>query len=151
MSRANIKDIKRIYLRIDTHKRTERINSETGLEQDVLWVESFLLQVALLEGVLVNTGLELLDKRKDLSGLKGKRKNRYGYDNAINDLYLMGAIDTEEFKLLEQYKAKRNIYVHNLLSKKIEKVEDEVLKVCEDYEDFVWKMIKKLQRLIKKS
>jgi len=114
-------------------------------------VDSFLLQATLLEGVLVNLGLKLLENRKDLAGLKGKRHAKYGYDNAINDLYLMGKINTSEFSLLEKYKSKRNEYVHNLLSKKTEDIEDEVLDIYKEYEDFVWKMIKKLEKIMKKS
>jgi hypothetical protein len=137
-------------MRADLHHRTKRINEETGLEQDILYIEAFLLQATLLEGVLVNLGLKLLEKRRDLSGLKGKRHNKYGYDNAINDLYLMGEIETDDFNLLEKYKSKRNQYIHNLLSKKTEDVEEEVLAVYNEYEDFVWKMIKKLEKITKK-
>lgn len=147
---ASMEDIRRVYMRADLHKRTERINQQTGLEQDVLWIESFLLQVTLLEGVLVNLGLRSLENRKDLTKLKNKRYSRYGYDNAINDLYLMGIIDTEEFVLLEKYKAKRNEYVHNLLSKKTEDIEEEVLNIYKEYEDIVWKMIKKLEKTMNK-
>jgi len=148
---ASIADVHRIYMRADAHSITERINKETGLEQDVRWIEAFLLQATLLEGVLVNLGLKLLESKKDLAGLKGKRHTKYGFDNAINDLYLMKAIKTEEFNLLEKYKSKRNEYIHNLLSKNTEDIENEVLNIYNQYKDFVWKMIKQLEKLEKKK
>jgi len=137
-------------MRANAHSLTERINKDSGLEQDVLYIEAFLLQATLLEGVLVNLGLRLLESKKELTGLKGKRYVKYGYDNAINDLYLMNAIKTKEFNLLEKYKSKRNKYIHNLLSKNTECIENEVLDIHNQYKDFVWKMIKKLGRLEKK-
>ncbi len=68
----------------------------------------------LLEGVLTSFGLVLLGKRSDLSALLGKRKNRYGIDNAINDLYLLGKISNEEFGELERFKNDRNKCVHEI-------------------------------------
>ena len=41
---ASIVDIHRIYMRADVHKRTERINKETGQEQDVLWIAFYYKQ-----------------------------------------------------------------------------------------------------------
>ena len=85
------------------------ISSEEELRNEFSSMISFAKKKKLpLEGVLVNLGLKLLEKRKNFSGLKGKRRNKYGYDNAINDLYLMEEINTDEVNLLEKYKSKRN-------------------------------------------
>lgn len=75
----------------------------------------------------------------------------YGYDNAINDLYLLDAVNTKEFKKIEQFKAKRNEYIHNLLSKDIKTIETEVYKVYEDYKNLVLDMIAKLEKKLSKS
>lgn len=142
---ASIEDIKRLYIRAGAHSRTRRrIGKETR------HIEAFLLQTALLEGVLVSYGLKLLDDKIDLSALKGKRSKWYGYDNAINDLYLLGAVNTEEFKKLEQFKAKRNEYIHNLLSENTEVVEGKVLRIYKEYDDLVWDMIQRLEKKVGK-
>jgi len=144
---ANIEDIKRLYLRAHAHSKTVSRNGK-----ETRHIEAFLLQTALLEGVLANYGLLLLGKRPRLSALKGKRRDRYGYDNAINDLYLLGVTKTEEFKKLEQFKNKRNKYIHNLLAENTELVEKEVLKIYKEYEILVWDMIERLEKeLAKKS
>lgn len=143
---ANIEDIRRLYMRADSHSRTRRRGGK-----DVRHIEAFLLQTALLEGVLVNYGLKLLEDRIDLNALRSKRGSWYGYDNAINDLYLLGAIDTKGFKDLEKFKAERNKYIHNLLSEDTEIVEGKVLRIYKEYKDLVWKMIEQLERKIKKT
>ena len=80
--------------------------------------EAFLMLATVLEGVLVTFGLVLLEKKEDLSALRGKRSHRYGIDNAINDLYLLGAISTDEFKQLEKFKSDRNTCIHEIFVKK---------------------------------
>ena len=147
---ASIEDVKRLYIRAGAHSLTEKVNKESGLEQEVLYIEVFLLQATLLEGILVNLGLKLLENRKDLIGLKGKRYAWYGYDNAINDLYLLGAVNTEEFKKLEQFKAKRNEYIHNLLSENTDVVEGKVLRIYKEYDGLVWDMIQRLEKKVGK-
>lgn len=138
---ASIEDIKRLYIRAGAHSRTRRRKGK-----ETRHIEAFLLQTALLEGVLVSYGLKLLDGKADLIALKGKRRSWYGYDNAINDLYLLGAINTEEFKKLEQFKAKRNEYIHNLLSEDTEVVESKVLRIFKEYDGLVWDMIQRLEK-----
>ncbi len=140
-NRASVNEIKILYNRAEEHNLYYKENEETR------HIEAFLLQIALMEGILVNYGLRLLESRVDLCALKGKRKKWYGYDNAINDLYLLGAVNTEEFKKLEQFKAKRNEYIHNLLSKDIKTIESEVYKVYEDYKNLVLDMISKLEKI----
>lgn len=135
---ASIKDIKRLYMRAVAHSLTIRRKGK-----ETRHIEAFLLQTALLKGVLVKYGLRLLEGRNDLSALRGKRNRRYGYDNAINDLYLLGEVNTEEFKQLEQFKAKRNECIHNLLSEDTEVVENKVLHIYKEYNALVWEMIRR--------
>ncbi len=147
---ATIEDTKLLLARAENHNLYVD-QDDKGVVWETRHIEAFLLQATILEGVLVNLGLKLLDSRSNLSALKGKRCNRYGYDNAINDLYLLGAINTEEFEKLEQFKAKRNEYIHNLLSKDIKKIESEVYKVYEDHKNLVLDMIAKLEKKLSKS
>lgn len=143
---ASVAEIKALYNRAEGHNLYyDKENEETR------HIEAFLLQTALMEGVLVNYGLKLLESRTDLCALEGKRGKWYGYDNAINDLYLLGAINTEEFKKLEQFKAKRNEYIHNLLSKELKNIETEVYKVYEKYKNLVLDMIAKLEKKLSKQ
>lgn len=143
---TNIDEIRAFYNRAEGHN----LYYDEGNEE-TRHIEAFLLQTVLMESVLVNYGLKLLDSRSDLYALKSKRGKWYGYDNAINDLYLLGAVDTEKFKKLEQFKAKRNEYIHNLLSKDIKTIETEVYKVYEDYKNLVLDMIIKLEKKLSKS
>ena len=142
---ASIEDIKRLYIRAGAHSRTRRRKGK-----ETRHIEAFLLQTALLEGVLVSYGLKLLEDKTGLSALKGKRSKWYGYDNAINDLYLLGAINTDEFKKLEQFKAMRNKYIHNLLSEDTEAVEGKVLRIYKEYDGLVWDMIQRLEKKVGK-
>ena len=142
---ASIEDIKRLYIRAGAHSRTRRRKGK-----ETRHIEAFLLQTALLEGVLVSYGLKLLEAKTGLSALKGKRNKWYGYDNAINDLYLLQAINTDEFKKLEQFKAKRNEYIHNLLSEDTEAVEGKVLRIYKEYDGLVWDMIQRLEKKVGK-
>lgn len=147
---ASAEDAKLLLARARDHNNyIDR--DKKGIVWETRRIEAFLLQATILEGVLVNLGLRLLGRKKHLSGLRGKRCNWYGYDNAINDLYLMGAIKTEEFNLLEQYKAKRNEYIHSLLSQNTEQTENAMFEIYNKYENIVIKMIKKLERLEKRT
>jgi len=145
-ARASIEEIKLLYNRAQGHHIFYDEKNEESRK-----IEAFLLQAGLLEGVLVSCGLQLLKSNPKLSALKGKRNKWYGYDNAINDLYLLAAITTEQFKKLEQFKSKRNEYIHNLLSKKINMVEGELHTIYEEYKDLVWDMILKLERSLEKN
>lgn len=89
---VSVDEIKSLYNRATEHSLYfDEENQESRN------LEAFLMLATLLEGVLTSFGLALLEKRNDLSALRGKRKNRYGIDNAINDLYLLGKINTEKF------------------------------------------------------
>jgi len=140
----HFEDINRLYIRAGAHSRAR--SRKEG--EKTRHIEAFLLQAALLEGVLVSLGLKSLEKRLDLSALEGKRKKQYRLDNVINDLYLLGDINTDEFKKLEQFKAKRNVYIHNLLSDDVETVEVKVLHIYKEYDDLVRTMIKLLKKKI---
>ncbi len=145
-STTSVEEIKALYNRAEGHNLYyDKENEETR------HIEAFLLQTALMEGVLVNYGLRLLESRADLCALKGKRGKWYGFDNAINDLYLLGAVSTEEFKKLEQFKAKRNEYIHNLLSRDIKTIETEVYKFYENYKNLTLDMIAKLEKKLSKA
>lgn len=147
---ASIEDIKLLWARAESHNLYVD-QDDKGVIWETRRIEAFLLQATILESVLVNLGLRLLDSRKDLSALKSKRCKWYGYDNAINDLYLLGAINTDEFKKLEQFKSKRNNYIHNLLSKDIKTIESEVSNVYDEYKNLVLDMIAKLEKKLSKS
>ena len=61
----------------------------------------------LFEGILTKFGLELLKKRDNLQELYVRRQERYTIDSAINDMYLLGGVNSEEFKQLRQFQKDR--------------------------------------------
>lgn len=93
--------------------------------------EAFLVQVLLIEGLLCELSLQSMGK--DFPCVYGKRRTRYGIDNAINDLYLLKIINDEEFKALESYKNKRNDYFHDILRKKFSDLDSLEKDFEEDY------------------
>jgi len=143
---ASIDEIKTLYNRAEGHD----LYYDEGNEE-TRHLEAFLLQAALLEGVLTRLGLEILEQRRDLIALKGKRKNRYGIDNAINDLYLLGEITTDEFSNLEKFKNKRNEYIHNLLSQNNYNIEKGTKEIYENNKLLLWSLIEKFEKRLRKS
>ena len=115
-------------------------------------LEAFLMLATLFEGVLTSFGLILLEKENDLSALRGKRKSRYGIDNAINDLYLLGKISTTEFGELEKFKDDRNKCTHEIF---IKKNDDQIEKYAYDlfkkHETIFEKMLKKFEQESQKA
>ena len=110
---VSVDEIQRLYNRATEHSLYfDEENQESRN------LEAFLMLATLFEGVLTSFGLVLLEKRDDLSALRGKRKNRYGIDNAINDIYLLGKISTAEFGELEKFKDDRNKCIHEIFNKK---------------------------------
>ena len=102
---------------------------------------------ALFEGVLTSFGLILLEKENDLSALRGKRKTRYGIDNAINDLYLLGKISTTEFGELEKFKTDRNKCTHEIFIKKNDnQIEKYASGLFAKHKTIFEKMIKKFEQ-----
>ena len=108
-NKVSIEEIRILYNRAQKHYLYV---DEEGRESRNL--EAFLMLSTLFEGVLTSFGLISLEKRGGLSALRSKRKQRYGIDNAINDLYLLGKISTDEFRGLEKFKAARNKCVHEI-------------------------------------
>lgn len=147
---VSVDEIKSLYNRATEHSLY--FDEEN---QDSRNLEAFLMLATLLEGVLTSFGLALLEKRDDLNALRGKRKNRYGIDSAINDIYLLGKISTNEFSELEKFKDDRNKYIHEIFNKKndeeIEKYTSDLFKTHKTtFESITKKFEKELQRSSKK-
>ena len=104
-------------------------------------LEAFLMLSVLFEAVLTSLAFVLLEGREDLRALVGKRGKRYGIDNAINDLYFLGAINTDEFGLLEQFKNGRNDLTHDLFSLNREEIEQKSHTLFEIYSDLFTSMV----------
>ena len=81
-------------------------------------LEAFLMLTLLFEGILTKFGLELLKKRDNLQELYTRRQEWYTIDSAINDMYLLGGVNSKEFKQLRQFQKDRNECVHNILNKR---------------------------------
>ena len=141
-NKISIEEIRILYNRANEHNLYV---DEEGRESRKL--EAFLMLATLLEGVLTSFGLISLEKRGDLSALRGKRKKRYGIDNAINDLYLLGKISTEEFSELERFKDARNKCVHEIFgeNEQTEKHTSNLFKIHTiSFENILAKFIKEL-------
>ena len=143
----SIDETRRLYNRAKNHHLfVDEENQETRK------LEAFLMFAALFEGVLTSFGLILLKKRDDLSALRGKRKYRYGIDNAINDLYLLGKISTEEFGELEKFKTDRNKCIHEIVNKKNDKeIEIYTGKLFEKHKTTFEAMTEKFEKELQKS
>ena len=141
----SIDDIWDIYNKAKEH--SIYIDEENGSSRNL---EAFLLLATLFEAALVSLALTLLEKREDLSALRGKRGKRYGIENAINDLYLLGALTTEEFGLLEQLKDSRNKGVHDLFSMNNEEIEKEMHTLFDAYSELFEVMVEKLEKELHK-
>ena len=131
----------------ELYNRAEKYSvyvDEEGVDSRNL--EAFLMLAALFEAVLVSLALTLLEKREDLSALRGKRDRRYGIDNAINDLYLLGALSTEEFGMLEQLKDSRNKSLHDLFRLSSEDIEEKMHALFDTYSDLFETMVEKLEK-----
>lgn len=133
--------------RLQLHARSRYLYQKER-DIDLHHIEAFLIQTTLLEGVLTNLGLMVLGKEKALNALYGKRRKRYGYDNAINDLYMLNVIDTDEFKMLEGYKNKRNDFIHNILSDNIATAARKARSMYKSYEEFVDDLIGRVAKML---
>lgn len=114
-------------------------------------LEAFLMLATLLEGVLTSFGLILMEQRGDLKALRGKRKKRYGIDNAINDIYLLGEISTDEFNELEKFKADRNKCIHTIFSRNDYDIERYTSELFERHKTIFETMTEKLEKESHKS
>lgn len=74
-----IEDIKLLYNKAEGHNRYY-----DEIDGDTRKVEAFLIQSALLEGVLCEIAFQTMDNK--FPCVYGKRKNRYGLNSAIDDL-----------------------------------------------------------------
>lgn len=138
-----IEDIKLLYKRAEGNNLYyDEINEETKK------VEAFLIQSALLEGVLCEIAFKTMGKK--FPCVYGKRNSRYGLNNAIDDLYLLEVISDDEFKQLEKFKSARNKYFHTLLKQDPIKLENQLGGEYGNFEKITWRMVKKLEKLLKK-
>ncbi len=143
---ASVDEIQRLYNRATEHSLYFDEENQTSRN-----LEAFLMLATLLEGVLTSLGLVLLEKRNDLSALRGKRKNRYGIDNAINDIYLLGKISTKEFGELEKFKDDRNKCIHEIFNKKNdEEIEKYASDLFGEHKTIFKSMTKKLKKALQK-
>lgn len=111
-------------------------------------LEAFLMLAILMERVLILFGLSSLGKRKNLSELYKKRKepgSRYGIDNAINDVYLLGEVSTEEFIRLKKFQRDRNDYIHNIFTNKDDEIEEIAHNLFQEHHSIFILMLEKLK------
>lgn len=147
-----IEDIKRLYIRADykNYKYKREIKNSDGeiLEIETRKVEAFLIQSALLEGILCEIAFKIMGT--NFPCVYGKRDKRYGLNSVIDDLYLLKVISDDECKQLEKFKNARNTYFHTLLKQNPEKLESELGKEYNNFKEITWSMVKKLEKLYKK-
>lgn len=138
-----IEDIKLLYKRAEGHNLYyDEINEETRK------IEAFLIQSALLEGVLCEIAFRTMGTK--FPCVYGKRNGRYGLNSAIDDLYLLKVITDKEFKSLEKFKDARNKYFHTLLKQDPKQLEGQLGNEYGNFEEITWSMVKKLEKLYKK-
>lgn len=138
-----IEDIKLLYKKAEGHNLYyDDINEETRK------IEAFLIQSALLEGVLCEIAFRTMGTK--FPCVYGKRNSRYGLNSVIDDLYLLKVITGEEFKSLERFKDARNKYFHTLLKQNPKKLESQLGDEYGNFEEITWGMVKKLEKLYKK-
>jgi hypothetical protein len=139
-SKFEIEDIKLLYTKAVGHNLYyDEINEETRK------IEAFLIQSALLEGVLCEIAFRTMGTK--FPCVYGKRNNRYGLNSVIDDLYLLKVISDKEFKKLEQFKGARNKYFHGLLKEDPGKLEKQLGDEYSNFEEITWKMIERLEEI----
>jgi len=80
------------------------------------YLEAFLIQSCLLEGALKEFTILLIQKElKQSDDIVKKKEEKYKFDTVIDDLYIMGAININEFKDLHKYRKDRNRCIHRLI------------------------------------
>lgn len=138
-----IEDIKLLYKKAEGHNLYyDEINEETRK------IEAFLIQSALLEGVLCEIAFRTMGTK--FPCVYGKRNSRYGLNSVIDDLYLLKVISDDEFNSLEKFKNARNKYFHTLLKQEPKKLEKQLGNEYTNFEEITWKMVEKLEKLYKK-
>lgn len=138
-----IEDIKLLYKKAEGHNLYyDEINEETRK------IEAFLIQSALLEGVLCEIALRTMGHK--FPCVLEKRESHYGLNSAIDDLYLLKVISDDEFKSLGKFKNARNKYFHTLLEQNPKDLENQLGDEYSNFEEIAWNMVKKLEKLYKK-
>lgn len=147
-----IEDIKKLYERAHykNARYEKKIKNSDGdvIEIETRKIEAFLIQSALLEGVLCEIAFKTMGTK--LPCVYGKRNKRYGLNSVIDDLYLLKVISDDEFKSLEKFKNARNKYFHTLLKQDPEKLENQLGNEYNNFEKITWDMFEKLEKLYKK-
>ena len=117
-------------------------------KKDKKYLEAFLLQTALMEGLVVELALRVIKNKKYLTKIISKKEQRYGFANAVNDLYLLKIIDYQKFEELDKYIKNRNKYVHGWLKYDSFSETEEKLKVIyENARSLLWFIITKLEKI----
>ncbi|HED37807.1 MAG TPA: hypothetical protein ENI76_06135 [Ignavibacteria bacterium] len=138
-----IEDIKLLYKKAEGHNLYyDEINEETRK------VEAFLIQSALLEGILCEIASKITKNK--VPAIHTKRRDSYGLNSAIDDLYLLKIITEKEFIVLDNFRKARNNYFHNLLKQDPKKLENKLGKEYDNFEEITWGMVKKLEKLYNK-
>ena len=111
------------------------------------YLEAFLIQSCLLEGVLKEFAISSIQKSLEQSDdiVKKKEKN-YNFDIAIDDLYILGAINDNEFKNLHKYRQDRNRYMHRLIKEDFNNLNRTLKAVYKRGGSLVVNMLTKLEK-----
>lgn len=110
------------------------------------YLEAFLLQNCLLEGI--SKEFAILSIKKSLNNPKRiieKKKENYNFDTAINDLYILGAINDEEFENLHKYRKDRNRFVHRLIKEDFKNLNNVLREVYKRGSPLVTNILRKLE------
>jgi hypothetical protein len=135
-----IEDIKRLYTKAVGHNLYyDEINEETRK------IEAFLIQSALLEGVLCELVSQIAENKVPV--IYKKRNDKYNLNNAIDDLYLLKIITEKEFTALDDFRKTRNKYFHGLLKEDPGKLEKQLGDEYSNFEEITWKMIERLEEI----
>ena len=117
-------------------------------KKDKKYLEAFLLQTTLMEGVVVELALRGIKNKKYLAKIVSKKEQRYGFANAVNDLYFLKRIDHQKFEELDKYIKNRNKYVHGWLKyDDFSKTEEKLKIIYENARSLLWFVITKLEKI----
>lgn len=115
--------------------------------EDKRYIEAFLIQSCLLEGVLKKFAILTIKKNLPNSEKITKKKfENYNFDTAIDDLYLLKVISEEEFEALHDYRRKRNRYMHRLIERNFKNLNNEFRKTYKQGSPLVKDILEKLQK-----
>ena len=83
------------------------------LKKDFL--EAFLIQSCVIEGVLKNYASMKLSSLATQSSVFKKKLDNFEFSRLIDDLFAVGKISDELYENLDKYRKKRNEVIHKLL------------------------------------